>query len=268
MLRDCLTAIEGVATWPCDEINYIWRHGNRDHPTDEFPSELVSPYVRRYIRNKFAKLSKRYSAKHVVEKTCANSLRVGFVDEVLPEAKCIFLVRDGRDVVASALKRWKASLELGYILKKARFVPFRDVPYYSINFITNRIYKIFSQEKRLSSWGPIFFGMSEMLQYCELPEICAIQWQRCVERSSIQLNKINNKQVLYLSYEEFVSNPDKLMHNILDFLDIKTNKYEINNAIKNVSGSSIGTWKDRLSEREIEVVTSIIKSTLNYYGYL
>ena len=27
MLRDVLTKLPGVATWPCDEINYIWRHG-------------------------------------------------------------------------------------------------------------------------------------------------------------------------------------------------------------------------------------------------
>ena len=28
MLRDVLTSLDGVDTWPCDEINYIWRHGN------------------------------------------------------------------------------------------------------------------------------------------------------------------------------------------------------------------------------------------------
>ena len=28
MLRDVLVKLPGVGTWPCDEINYIWRHGN------------------------------------------------------------------------------------------------------------------------------------------------------------------------------------------------------------------------------------------------
>ena len=32
MLRDVLTSLPGFATWPCDEINLIWRHGNRDLP--------------------------------------------------------------------------------------------------------------------------------------------------------------------------------------------------------------------------------------------
>ena len=43
MLRDILSTFEGVATWPCDEINYIWRHGNMSYPSDEIPRELANP---------------------------------------------------------------------------------------------------------------------------------------------------------------------------------------------------------------------------------
>ena len=32
LLRDLLTQLPGYGTWPCDEINYIWRHGNATHP--------------------------------------------------------------------------------------------------------------------------------------------------------------------------------------------------------------------------------------------
>ena len=35
MLRDVLTALPGFETWPCDEINLAWRHGNRALPSDE-----------------------------------------------------------------------------------------------------------------------------------------------------------------------------------------------------------------------------------------
>ena len=38
----------------------------------------------------------------MVEKTCANTLRLPFVDKVLPEARYLHIVRDGVDVVASA----------------------------------------------------------------------------------------------------------------------------------------------------------------------
>lgn len=78
MLRDVLTSIPGATTWPCDEINLIWRHGNRDVPSDELAPEMARPEVTSYIRRRFDRI-RRTDAPCVVEKTCANALRMGFV---------------------------------------------------------------------------------------------------------------------------------------------------------------------------------------------
>ena len=43
MLRDVLTSFDGIGTWPCDEINYIWRHGNVRYPSDEIPADRATP---------------------------------------------------------------------------------------------------------------------------------------------------------------------------------------------------------------------------------
>ena len=48
MLRNILTNFDGVKTWPCDEINYILRHGNVRHPSDEFGVEHATPEVKQY----------------------------------------------------------------------------------------------------------------------------------------------------------------------------------------------------------------------------
>jgi len=56
MLRDVLCSIPGLTTWPCDEIPYIWRHGNRDHPDDEFSPDMARPDVQRYILNQFRRI--------------------------------------------------------------------------------------------------------------------------------------------------------------------------------------------------------------------
>ena len=130
ILKASLCRLPGAGSWPCDEINYVWRHGNASESHDELQPERARPRVRRYIRRCFDRLARRRGLAHVVEKTCANSLRVAFVDRVVPDALFVFLVRDGRDVVASARKRWKAPLDLPYLLAKARFVPLTDVPYY------------------------------------------------------------------------------------------------------------------------------------------
>ena len=77
MLRDILTQLPGFGTWPCDEINYVWRHGNVREPTDELAPHLATDSVQRFVRCAFDRLAARRGWTHVVEKTCANSLRVG-----------------------------------------------------------------------------------------------------------------------------------------------------------------------------------------------
>ena len=98
MLRDVLCRVPGLGTWPCDEINYIWRHGNVRYSSDEFTVDMARPIVRRSIQRRFAEQQKLHRV--VVEKTCANSLRVPFVDKVIPQARYVFIVRDGIDAVS------------------------------------------------------------------------------------------------------------------------------------------------------------------------
>ena len=84
MLRDMLVKLPGVGTWPCDEINYIWRHGNVRYQSDELFPENATTKVQAYVRKQFENIAKAQDLQTVVEKTCANSLRVGFVDRILP----------------------------------------------------------------------------------------------------------------------------------------------------------------------------------------
>ncbi|MCK4821432.1 sulfotransferase, partial [bacterium] len=246
---------------------YVWRHGNREHCTDEFTSSLATPDVKKYIRTVFNKMSQTQNLTHLVEKTCANSLRVSFVDAIFPEAKYIFIVRDGRDVVHSAIKRWTAPLDIPYILKKARFVPVSDLPYYGIKYLLNRIYRLRSGEKRVSSWGPKFEGMTELLKTKTLPEVCAAQWARCVNKSEEDLEVIETDRVFRLRYEDFVSHPTQKLTRLTDFLNIPAKDGLIRKSVATVSPKNIGKWKIGLDETTLEAILPSMISLLRYYHY-
>ncbi len=81
MLRDLLVELPAVGTWPCDEINYIWRHFNAAHPDDEFPPELATPRVRDYLRQSFARqrvaLVRPFWSKKLVQTHFASTLSAG-----------------------------------------------------------------------------------------------------------------------------------------------------------------------------------------------
>jgi len=267
MLRDVLSRIPRIGTWPCDEINYIWRHGNIRHPSDVFSVELARPEVVKYIRNQFNNFSSGRSLDYVLEKTCANSLRISFVDRVLPEAKYIFIVRDGRDVVASAMNRWKAELNLNYILAKARYVPISDFAYYASRYFTNRVYRLISKEQRLSSWGPSLHDMASIQTRHSLAEVCAIQWSECVKQSDIGFKKISNDRVHKITYENFVTNPEKELKRISGFLGIDLPGNELTQIIGHVSSKSIGKGADELGT-QLNNIMPLMEEMLQHHGYL
>lgn len=268
MLRDILCSFEGVETWPCDEINYIWRYGNAKFPTDELKPEHATEKVKNYIRKKFYNEARKKNAQYLVEKTCANTLRIDFVREIFPEAYFIHLIRDGRDVAVSAYERWHAPLDIPYLFKKACFVPYADLAYYATKYFYNRIYKVFNKNKRLSTWGPRFSGMDDIFRNKNPYAACAYQWMKCVEAAMASKEKIPPQKILQIKYEEFVNEPVKEMSEVIDFLKIKVPLEKVQESVSKVSTKSVGRWKDKIPESEKMLIMDEIGDFLKEIGYL
>jgi hypothetical protein len=268
MLRDVLTCLPRVATWPCDEINYIWRHGNMRYPSDEFTPEMARPEVCKYIRSQFDWVAEKYRPHMVLEKTCANSLRVRFVDRVVPEAKYIFIRRNGLDAVGSAVKRWKAELDIPYLARKARFVPALDLPYYASRFLWHRVYRLFSREERQAFWGPKLDGMEDLLSKYSLEEVCALQWKRCVDKAAEALSQIPEDRWIEIAYEDFVTEPEAGLERLFEFLDMNISDEVIAQSVAGVSSKSIGKGRRDLGSEKEKKLVPLIGDTLIRYGYM
>jgi hypothetical protein len=267
MLRSVFTQWEHVVTWPCDEINYIWRHGHARWPNDELPASRATPHVRRYIRRRFCRLAHATRGRWVVEKTCANSLRVEFVRAVLPEAKFVHLVRDGRDVVASAQRRWRAPLDPLYVLRKARFVPLGDMPYYAQRYLRHRLARLVSGDGQLPTWGPRFDGIDELVQGRSLAEVCAEQWRRCVEAATASLAKLPLTQVHTVRYEELVERPTSALGDLAGFLGLPARREHVRRVGATIVRDRLGAWRTELDAAAIAAVMKRIEPTLERWGY-
>jgi hypothetical protein len=268
ILRDVLTSFDNIATWPCDEINYIWRYGNISYKSDEIPAIRATFAVRSFIQQRFNDIHKKNDADTVVEKTCANSLRVPFVDAVLPYAKYIFIYRDGIDATGSAKLRWKATLDIPYIIKKVRFVPKTDLLYYGLRYLWARLYRLVSKETRLAFWGPSLGGMQDIIKKHTLTEVCALQWQRCIDKSEEAFSKMPEDKVCRVRYEDFVNEPVKELTRILEFLGKNVELNKIVDAVEGVSANSVGKGRKSLGESEVKNLEVLVGDTLKRYGYL
>ncbi|MEM6965718.1 MAG: sulfotransferase [Bacteroidota bacterium] len=267
MLRDIITQIPDFGTWDCDEINPIWRHGNINHPHDEFYAHMATPKIARFIRGEFLKIAQSEKVSNVVEKSCANSLRVEFIDKILPNAKYVFIFRDGRDTVASAAIRWNAKFELGYTLKKLRYVPLVDIPFYAYRFGMNRIKQFFLGEKQLGFWGVQIKNIQQALQQYSLLEVCGLQWRDCVEKSTKDFQTISSDRILKIQYETFVTKPIDEMNRLLAFLNIDANEVNVSDLTKRVSSKSIGKYKKQLTPEDQRKITTLLAPTLTNLGY-
>lgn len=268
MLRDVLCTFDGVATWPCDEINYLWRHGNVRYSSDELPAGRATPAIQAYICKQFDWVADRFDAEAVIEKTCANSLRVPFVDAVLPEARYIFIYRDGIDATGSAKERWTAKLDIPYILEKVRFVPKMDLPYYGLRYLWARVYRLISRDKRLAFWGPALDNMQTILQSHSLNEVCALQWQRCVDKAEEAFSAMPSDKVIRVRYEDFVQAPVQELTRILAFMGKEASPETIAKAVEGVSPRSLGKGRKALGEQEVANLETLVGKTLRRYDYL
>lgn len=265
MLRDLMCQLPHTASWDCDEINYIWRFGNRSYPSDALMPEHATLPTQRFITKAFDRLHASTRATRIVEKTCANSLRVPFVNTIFPRAMFVFLVRDGRAVYRSALKRWSAPLDLRYLAQKARYVPPRDMLYYGYRYLRNRLGKVADSDGKLATWGPRFHGM-EAFQLTHSFEACvAHQWVECVKQSQAALAQIPSCRRLSLSYEEIVANPVRELQRVTEFLQISATQEILATASKTVRLPETGCN----STADIpESVFRIMQPTLVQTGYL
>ena len=96
---------------------------------------------------------KKKNSKVIVEKTCANSLRVPFVNEIIPDAKFIYIKRDMLDVVGSAKHRWKAPINLIYLLKKHNLCLFLICHIMHLSLSYQEFIDSFRTKKELLSGG-------------------------------------------------------------------------------------------------------------------
>lgn len=268
MLRDVITRLPGYSTWPCDEINLTWRHGNRALPSDELESHHARPEVQAYVRRQFDRVRDGNGA--VVEKTCANSLRVEFVHRVVPDARFIFITRDGYDAAASAMQRWNAPLEIGYTVAKARWMPPSDILFYGRRFAANIISKrraarAGATTETVGWWGPKPHEWQRLSESRPLDEVCMVQWQRCVDIAERGLATLPAGQVHRVSYEEFVREPHAGLRGILSFLD-NPNAFDTD-AVADVSSRSIGKGRQSLTPDARARLATVSAPTMTRLGY-
>ena len=221
-----------------------------------------------------------------------NSYETEFTyNEIFPDAKFIFVVRDGRDAIASMLKRRHQSFSLvfrlRFLLNKAKYIPISDIPIVATRNIKNMFQRFFIK-KVVFQLGPVFKDMKKMINnhHSEI-EIVALQWAKSIEKSYKEIKNIESNRVHFLKYEELVKNSKTEIVDLIKFLNIelsnKDSKLIIDKilfgeiskesrspemkTVKGISDKNVGRWKIEFNGDDLNTIMPIIEGSMKKIGY-
>ena len=187
----------------------------------------------------------------LVEKTPENCLRLPFFTALFPDARVIFLTRDGRSNISSLMEGWLEPHTFpGYDVPATLSIPGYSRPRWAFSLIPG--------------WRD--------LTSSTLEEVCAWQWIRCNE-AVLQHRDAAAGSIPYLTlrYEDLVADPRTALQSMAGFLDIdfaaNFGQYadklpEINV----VSTPDVEKWR-RKHGAEIERILPLIEPTMERLGY-
>lgn len=263
VLRDSLATAAGAGKVPYD-VGYVWRYGNESSLHDMLGPDAVKPETCRFARRFLARYANRDGL--LVEKTVGNSLRVGFVAQILPEARFVYLERDGVDVAVSTRREWLAPTDWRYVTRKSRHFPLRLARSYGASFIRAQTLDRWRGDGRVGTWGPRYPGIDHDLAVDGLLRVCARQWLRSVTSATAQLANIS-QCVVSVSYAELVASPDETLAGLLTDLGLPVDQARVRRAASLVDSRAPRRARPGLSEFDRDALSEELSPILKERGY-
>jgi hypothetical protein len=267
MLRDAIAAHQAMVAIPYD-INFVWKYSNYSIKHDSLTPDHVTPSSAGYVYKFFRRFSQDRPGVRVVEKTVGNTVRVDFVRKIFPSCQFVHLIRDGRDVSASARVQWEAPLNGRQLIEKVKYCPISALPNYAVDYASSYLLRKVLQKKHVSTWGVAFDDLGALLGRYTLLEVCGIQWSRCVELAKSALERVPAANKIEVRYERLVHNPLFEMERIMSFLGLEMSE-EISLHVKqHITPEHKDKWKRQIRPEELRLLLVHISGTLERLGYL
>jgi len=242
------------------EIPSFW-DGLYGPNTNGWESEAAGPeHAHRQHRDAALRFFfQRLGRGQVLEKTCINTLRIGYLHELYPKARFVFIHRDGRDNISSMMDGWRLGRTDG-CFGLERFLGPSPVPV-AINHGEFREWHFFLPP-----------GWREY-NHASLEEVCAFQWISANTLALQAREHIDPSQWIEVRYEDIFTRPVEMFKGIFDRLDLPFDD-TMKERCANLSPTSIvkgapkqEKWKDHNPDA-IAHIGDLIRPTMQQLGYV
>lgn len=249
------------------EPRLTWRYGN-DTRSDMLRPEDARSDVTRHIRRTFAQQVRAQGKTRLLEKSPDNSLRMGFVEQVLPDAVFVHTVRNGVDAVLSIRSYWqKSGGSLSGInwRKRLREVRPSQAPYYAKEILRRAVAKV-RPTRSTWVWGPNLPGIHEMRRELDLLDICCLQWRTCVEAACHYGRQLPSNRYMEMRLENFDADQLRTVMRFCGLEDDAQVWAEFDRKFR-PSDARSGARSNKATQEEIRRIMSWIEPTMHWLGY-
>lgn len=249
------------------EHRLTWRYGN-DRRSDILSPADARPEVRRYIRQRLAEVVHSSSAVRLVEKLPANCLRLGFVDAVLPGARYIHILRDGRDAVPSIARKWQSEGKLGSVaIERHRMLRrFREATWRQRGHYTGQVVRRLLPASRSAPplWGPQLPGIGDMVNEIGAVGVAAMQWRTCVELAVAYGRSNLGDRYVEIRFEEL---DRERVAALAAFAGVDDAAALVDRFEERYAPPARTDWDDALTGAERQLMHGLVDATRQLVGY-
>lgn len=249
------------------ETNFIWMWGNARKRDDVLTENDLTPKIRDHIQKRLIEHLTQSDGERLCDKTPRNCLRIPFLYELFPDAKIVFVIRDGRSVVSSIQSRSikpTNKVLLNEISNRIGRVSITEAYLYFPKFL-EILRRAFG--KPLNYWGVRPPGWQDWVKSYPTPVVLSKQWSETIKLATYAGRKLPNSNYLEVKYETLACHPREEMTKIMSFLEIDEPDCVINYAESIADPTRIHNWKSRLTEADLSQIKEIIQPVMDEMGY-
>ncbi len=270
------------------ENRYVWSYGQRRRSIDNRDAADANERVCGFIRDHF---QRQMAAPNqiLIDKTPSNALRIPFVAAVMPEAKIINIIRDGRDNVVSRTRQWEgqrkgedasvttaASLsgKLRIIGDRARHIstllrrgnlPLRQIPAMVGDYAPALGLHLLTGKPR--RYAERVAGLSHVREMLGLDAAAAVQWREVVMTAHVDGSKLGPDRYLEVRYERLVNEPVAVWNDIMAFVGVEPTGAGAAYLEETIRPQGKPDWLDGPARARTEAVEAHLRPSLEYLGY-
>lgn len=192
-------------------------------------------------------------AYRIIDKTPPNCFRVEYLAKLYPDAKFIYITRDGLDNTSSLMNAWRSKQKFQFRYRKYL------EEYLNIQGYQSDVWKFAMPP----GW--------EAYRDKPLAEVCAFQWLKTHEYALNSLSKLPSERVIRFKFEDLMAEPHRSIEKLCSFLDIEFtwNMQKIVNEMPLVNTfTPANKRKSRKNQTDLETIRDYIEPMQQQLGYV